>query len=679
MANYIVTKNKEYFKKIGNYNYCELNELLLNDIIAIDTETSGLHPRNCELFCVQIGTGNNNYIIDLYTDEENSYKFKELIPYIKDKTMIFHNALFDLGFFYKHNFYPKKILDTMLASKIIYNGQEDPENYYLPYRHDFGAVMKREIDVAYDKTDQKNIHIVKLSQSSTIEYSFNDVDRLKELHDALLLKINNNGFKKTYELHCRYIKALAYMEQCGLPISSELWKAKMENDIINAEKWKQKIQEYIYDNIPQFANNQIDMFDTEKRILISITSSLQMLKVFEALKIPTKDKDGKNSINESIISKSKHEFVKLWLDFQEANHRVTTFGDKIYQQIENERIYTNFNPMVDTARLSTRKGNINFLNFPSDKETRSCFKANEGNVMIVCDYSGQETVVAADLSGDAAMSAAVIDGADLHCMLARILFPDIAYLSDEEIVKNHKDKRNASKAPRFAMSYGGNAFTIHMNEGIPLKRAQEIENGFKELHAGLYSWGDKVFQEAIKKGYIESADGWKLALPKFTKYKKYESIVKSITREQWQVYKQGKLDYKKKEELLEKKINYQYQYPKSVEYYKSKKSEVTQFSKLKSEYQRLSLNNPVQARSAHQLKLATCILFEWILENQLINKVLIVNAVHDELVVECKEYYELIVRNKVQEAMLEGGNHYLQTLKIKADAAIGDNWYSAKG
>jgi hypothetical protein len=29
------------------------------------------------------------------------------------------------------------------------------------------------------------------------------------------------------------------------------------------------------------------------------------------------------------------------------------------------------------------------------------------------------------------------------------------------------------KAPRFAMSYGGNAFTIHLNEGIPLKRAQE--------------------------------------------------------------------------------------------------------------------------------------------------------------------------------------------------------------
>jgi DNA polymerase I-like protein with 3'-5' exonuclease and polymerase domains len=72
-----------------------------------------------------------------------------------------------------------------------------------------------------------------------------------------------------------------------------------------------------------------------------------MLKVFEQLEIPTKDKDGKDSINESIINKSKHEFVPLWLAYQNANHRVTTFGQSIYDKIDDGRIYTNFNPMVD--------------------------------------------------------------------------------------------------------------------------------------------------------------------------------------------------------------------------------------------------------------------------------------------------------------------------------------------
>jgi hypothetical protein len=62
------------------------------------------------------------------------------------------------------------------------------------------------------------------------------------------------------------------------------------------------------------------------------------------------------------------------------------------------------------------------------------------------------------------MTKSVLEGADLHCLLARVLFPEIADLTDDEIVKGHKE-RNASKAPRF-VSYGGNAFTIHLNEGI---------------------------------------------------------------------------------------------------------------------------------------------------------------------------------------------------------------------
>ncbi|MFN9112093.1 MAG: hypothetical protein ACK5XN_18665, partial [Bacteroidota bacterium] len=193
--NYIITKNRSYFEKIGEYNYCSLEDMILGDVISFDSETTGLQPRNCDIFCVQLGTGDNNYIIVMYNDD---YEFKDVAPYITGKTLIGHNILFDLGFMYKHSFYPEKVYDTMLASKILYNGAEDKDNYSLPYTHDFGAVMKRELGVVYDKTDQKNIHLVKLSQPSTIEYSFNDVDRLIELHNVLLDKIDFGGFRDTY-------------------------------------------------------------------------------------------------------------------------------------------------------------------------------------------------------------------------------------------------------------------------------------------------------------------------------------------------------------------------------------------------------------------------------------------------------------------------------------------------
>jgi DNA polymerase-1 len=556
----------------------------------------------------------------------------------------------------------------MLATKILYNGD------IFNLKADFKSVMERELNITYDKTDQKNIHIVKLSQPSTILYSFNDVDRLIELHDALEKKIISGGYTETYNLHCEYIKALAYMEQCGLPISSESWKNKMLEDQTNAFKWKTLIEEYIYDNIPEYRQSQLDLFSQDKKISVLLTSPLQMVKVFKKLGINTKDKEGKDSINESIISKSKHEFVDMWLKYQEANHRVTTFGDTIFKQIENERIYTNFNPMVDTARLSTRKGHINFLNFPSDKATRKSFKANEGNVMVVCDWSGQETVIAADLSQDEAMTKSVVEGADLHCLLARVLFPEIADLTDEEIIKQHKDKRQASKSPRFAMSYGGNAYTIHMNESIPLKRAQEIEDGFKKLHEGLYTWGEQVFQQSIATGYIESADGWKLKLPKYENFLELKDKVESIKKEEWQLYKQGKIDYKKQKEdktHIIKDLN-------AFKFYKSKKKDVSDFFKLKSEYQRLCLNNPVQSRGAHQLKRATVMLFNWIKENNYLNVVKIVNTVHDECVLECPTDIAEIVKIQLEKCMVEGGNYYLSNLQIKADAQIGISWGDAK-
>jgi len=678
--NYIITKHPKFFDKIGQYNFCSLEDMVLKKILALDTETTGLIAKDCDIFCVQIGTGRNNYLIHMYDD---NYEFSDLAPYLHDKILILHNALFDLGFMYKYGFFPRDVRDTMLASKIIYNGQfEEIYGNWMPIRHNFGACMKRELGITYDKTSQKNIHIVKLSVHTAITYSFNDVDRLIELHDALVKKIEENGQQKTYSLHCRYIKALAYMEQCGLPISPEKWKAKMIQDIHDTDEWQRKVEEYIFNTLPKFADQQVDMFDMKKRILVSVTSPKQMVSVFNAYDINTKDKDGKNSIKEDIISKSKHPFVDMWLHYQGAKHRVTTFGQKIYDQIDDNRIYTNFNPMVDTARLSTRRGNINFLNFPKDKATRDCFEVQPGKKMVVCDWSDQETVIAADFSGDEAMTKSVVEGADLHSLLARILFPELADLTDEEIARDYADKRQASKAPRFAMAYGGNAYTLHMNEGIPMKRAVEIEVGFKDLHEGLYDWGNMIFIEATSCGYIESVDGWRLKLPKYGSFLKADKEIKDMSRADWLKYSDGKKEYNKlknsEEDNDKDAVLYKVKDEEAYDYYRYNVYRISQYFKLKSAYQRLCLNSPIQTAGSHQLKLATALYFEWIVKNDLLWRVRICNSVHDEIILETDEELAERARLELEHCMLIGGNHYLDNLKIKADAKIGNTWYEAK-
>jgi DNA polymerase-1 len=670
MANYIITKDKQFFQNIGNYLYCDLNEMVLPSTVALDLETSGLKPINCDIFAMQIGTGKDNYLIHCY---DNNYTPEDVIPYLKDKTLVGQNLTFDLGFLYKHGFYPTKTKDTFIASKILYNGIH-------AYRHDFGAIFKREMGIIYDKTEQKNIHSVKLATSTAINYCFQDVDKVLELIEILENKIDNGSYRQTYDLHCEYIQALAYMEVCGTPLSTQKWKNKIIQDVLAKKDKENNVKEYIYDNLTIFRDLQTDMFDTSKKIKIDIGSPKQMLDIFKAFKINVLTDKGKESIGEDIISKSSHEFIKLWLEYQGASHDVSTYGENILEKVINSRVYTAYNPILDTARLSSRRGDVNTLNLPANQRTRECIEARDNYKMIVSDYAGQENVVGADISGDAIMIASVVNGADLHCAFARVLYPELIDLSDEEIISKHKDKRSASKAPRFLFAYGGNAFTLHQNEGIPMQRAQEIENAFKELHSGLYDTGDIKLKESVKTGYIESAMGFKLHLPYFEEYRESERKVSSITKEDWQLYKQGKLEHKAQFKAIEDKKQYKVVNQQAYNFYANNKSKISKFFKLKSQYMRLCLNNPVQATSAHQTKLAVINLFKYIRENNHQGLALICIVPHDEIVMEVHDSLCDIYKEKLGQFMVDSGNEFLTNplLKMSADANVGANWYEAK-
>ena len=62
----------------------------------------------------------------------------------------------------------------------------------------------------------------------------------------------------------------------------------------------------------------------------------------------------------------------------------------------------------------------------------------------------------------------------------------------------------------------------------------------------------------------------------------------------------------------------------------------------------------------------------------LINIVKICNTIHDEIVLDSPNEHAGWAKTMLEESMLEGGNHYLTNLKIKADANIGPSWGEAK-
>lgn len=275
---------------------------------------------------------------------------------------------------------------------------------------------------------------------------------------------------------------------------------------------------------------------------------------------------------------------------------------------------------------------------------------------------------------DKTMVASLQEGLDLHCAFARMIFPELEKLDDATIMKEHKSKRNYSKAPRFLFSYGGSAFTLMTNNNIPLEEAERLEKLYKQLHAGIYAWGDKTLEKALKVGYIESADGFRLHLPYFDIYTKLRAWLDTLDKNFWENYKRGKELFKSENKNMTER-DY-----KILDIYMENREKISRCAKLRSQYLKLCLNNPVQTTAAHQTKRAATMLFNTIKKRGHLWRARIANIPHDEFVLEVEDELVPLYQKTLERCMIDGGNHYLKNkiVNMKAEANVGYTWYDAK-
>ena len=72
-------------------------------------------------------------------------------------------------------------------------------------------------------------------------------------------------------------------------------------------------------------------------------------------------------------------------------------------------------------------------------------KAKAGEAVAFITMTGENSNQVGSLGVDS-----IVNGTDLHCAYARVLFEEIKDLSDDDIKKYKKVKRQAAKSPRFA-------------------------------------------------------------------------------------------------------------------------------------------------------------------------------------------------------------------------------------
>lgn len=621
------------------------------EIVQYDSETEGFDEYTKQILCFQIGDYDNQFVI-------HGSLIKQFKEFLESKTLLGQNIKFDLKFLYVNKIYPNKVWDTFLAESVIFCGE-------LDRRKSLKALALNRLGVDLDKSVREDIWEKGLSEE-VIEYSANDVKYLEPIKESQEADLNERDLNKVLYLENKFVLCLAYIEHCGFKLDKDKWKVKCDKDYKNFVEAKEALDKHLIDNHIYYSiSPNLTIFSKEVPLDTQINwgSPKQVTDLFRRLGVDVVDqKEKKDSVGEKHIAKYAKEnpLIEKYLHYKGLEKLVGTYGESWFTQINpvTGRLHTQFKQIMDTGRLSSGGKNrqtgeeyINFQNIPSDKETRACFVAEEGNTLLISDYSGQEQVVLANKCLEPALLEFYRKGkGEMHSYVASKIYPEIKEdyetLDIEEFKKKHKDKRQAAKTAGFAINYGGNGSTIARNNNLSVDEGNFVYESYFSAFPKLKDYFKKVQKQALRDGFVLINDvlNRKSYVAGWEGFKKNRD--KKFTESYWHDYNYIKVN--------------------KPEEFPAMREEASKFFRFRGAIERKALNFPIQGTSAEITKISGIKFFEWIKKENLLGIVLFDNSVHDENDIECPLDIADKTSKALEEAMNSAADIYCKTVKLRA-------------
>lgn len=436
-------------------------------IISVDCETTGLCPFQNELRLVQISSGDETLVFDVFKlgREATTSLIKEVL---EDVTVIkiLHNAKFDLKFLRQQlGINVERIFDSYLASVLIEAGIRQPKGY-----HGLGQSLKRYCDIEISKAEQVSDWSGKLSESQ-LAYAVKDVESLFPLREELIIYLKKNTLTKAAKLEFDAVLPMAWLELSGFYLNLDDWTKVSKDHAKKAVESEVKILAELSKVIEQGS-----LFGEP---IVNLNSHVQIKKYFRMLGVPMPD-----STKEFLLTPltKSYPIVQWLLDYRGHIKASNTFGEA-YRQFVNPttgRIHANFFQIgAETGRLSVSNPNLNQI--PSDKEHRNCFQTEKGNSLISADFSQEELRILADFSRDKKFINMFESGEDFHTATAANLF-------HIPLTKVGKTERDLAKRLNFGLTYGIGAKKFALNASIPESEAALIIRNYFNSFKGVDRW-----------------------------------------------------------------------------------------------------------------------------------------------------------------------------------------------
>ncbi|MDQ5817962.1 MAG: DNA polymerase, partial [Actinomycetota bacterium] len=201
------------------------------------------------------------------------------------------------------------------------------------------------------------------------------------------------------------------------------------------------------------------------------------------------------------LLKVDHPAAKLLLEYRELQKKLGTYLETYPSFISPKtgRIHANFlQCRVPTGRLACTNPNIQQI--PHEDEFRSCFIAEEGNVLVIADYSQIELRILAEVSDDPSFVEAFQKGEDLHRVTAASMYG----VAKDEVTK---DQRSAAKRINFGLMYGRGAKSLSAQLGTDEDRARELIDEYFANYPKVQRYLQNTANEALKTRILRTLSG----------------------------------------------------------------------------------------------------------------------------------------------------------------------------
>ncbi len=553
------------------------------EAVGVDIETTDLSPRDGRVRLLQLATPEETFVVDVFETGDLT-PLKEVLE--SGPVKVLQNGKFDYSFLKaEYGISVSPFFDTMLAAQLLAGGDQSP-SYALE------AVAERHAGIEMDKSARGEDWSGELSEAQ-IEYAARDAAVLLPLRERLTEELQEEKLMRVAKIEFDAVAAIAEMELAGIKL--------------NVAKWKE-LEKTIRKRRDEAALALDAQFPAPDGVLpleglgprLNLNSPQQITDAFRSLGIDLPD------TRVWTLLKVDHPAAKLLLEYRELQKKLGTYLEPYPSFIHPKtgRIHANFlQCRVPTGRLACTNPNIQQI--PHEDEFRSCFVAEQGNVLVIADYSQIELRILAEVSDDPGFVQAFQEGEDLHRVTAATMFG----VEKEEVTK---EQRSAAKRINFGLAYGRGAKSLSAQLGTDEERARELIDEYFANYPKVQRYLKTTADKAIETGTLRTLSG---RIRKFGDVSRLDSMTKGALR-------------------------------------------------------REAMNFPIQGASADIAKLA----LNYIREELEVLDARLINCIHDEFVVECKEDVAEEVAERAKVAMKKAGAAILKKVPVEVEVAISHEW-----